>query len=612
MTARSCRYLGSLVALAVLLGSPAHPADAAKKALHISSSPGMRTDLLEEAGFAVELRPYIPQDLTPWDLVLVQSYDACSHQTADYVKDYLAMGGGVVLGGGTPWAFCGGTDLSYIEDWFGASRYGNAGSPGCVGRVTIDNPVGTSFQVGDIVARCDVWGCAAISSLSPDATQLAKWSCTNTTMAFTHESGSGRMHYQAGLGSSSIEESKTLFKAGAQWATTPVLPGVPRYIWNYGCSPTCGGMVVAYWDRRHGYHDLAAGTLPMYDNAYNGNDEVRALDIYPGGTRPSGDFNAVDSLIASFEHARDFWVGLGQLADHNPLGHYPANCVADFMHANMGTTWLYPLSVSDGNTVSFFVENGLRSYAASKGYDFAASWISPSWDQVEREIDLRHPVILHGTIPGLGKHDVVAYGYRENPDGKWVAVHDTWDPNTPNHGWGIASELEPRGDDVIEWWKWDNPGFVIDNMTLFAPSTENTIDTFVWDTFSFLGGDTPLAYDVDPGQGNGVADIVQSPINAAENVLRLHNPDPDLVAVEAGVSVSEIMCIKFDYLFAEDGKISVMLDDVPVCSLLCPEHGPVYVDNLALTNPNAVPEPATVALLAAGGLSILGLRRHAR
>ena len=119
---------------------------------------------LTQEGFLITRSETIPEYLDEYDLVIVGSYSAAYRTTADYIKNYVASGGGVMITGGVPAFFPytyiphstnqGYYDIGYISDWFGASRYANTGN--CYARITLNNPLGTDLQEGNILCYSNV------------------------------------------------------------------------------------------------------------------------------------------------------------------------------------------------------------------------------------------------------------------------------------------------------------------------------------------------------------------------------------------------------------------------------------------------------------------------
>ena len=472
----------------------------------------------------------------------------------------------------------------------------------------------------------------------------------NTLWFFSWTDGRYEQYTKSGTYLGSVSGMSRIY--GAEFAVPEparkVIEGVPDYRWNYGCAPTSGGMVVGYWSKRPGYAGLAPGTMPDFDNGDSGSDEMRQVDAN-GGHRTRSDFNVVDNVIASYEHVYDYWVGLNQFADNLHFPRHDPNCVADCMWSNQVVNLC-----RDGGTAPWEESTGLRNYARRTGYSFDSGWTAwpfCSFELVKTQVDLGHPVLIDGFLanqPGAG-HTIVAYGYRDGPgDDDWIAVRDTWQ-NALGNGYGIVAEIDAEG---REWWKWANPGFGVIGVTTFAPHVENAVEKFLADTFDrFAGLSEALGYIVDVGAGNGTAEIVSSPTDPTDSVLRLLNPDPDLVAIERSVPTSQAMDIEFEYLFGAEAKLLVKLDTTTIGTLLCPSSGPgsvgsgtfghfdvtvvlsdfgldpnaphqlrleltsagdplVYLDDLLVSNPNAVPEPAAISLVSLVGMLLVVRRKR--
>lgn len=139
------------------------------------------TDIFERNGYLVTDSYYIPAEMSIYDVVYITNYRACYQETANYVKNYLKSGGGVVLVSGSPCYFsystssssnvCS-TNMAGIAEWFGASRYDNRGG---YAHVAVNNPLGTSLMAGDLLHYSSSPWAAAVFSLNPNSTVLATW-----------------------------------------------------------------------------------------------------------------------------------------------------------------------------------------------------------------------------------------------------------------------------------------------------------------------------------------------------------------------------------------------------------------------------------------------------
>jgi len=244
----------------------------------------------------------IPENMEEYDLVIVNTYTAPWQGTADYMKNYIANGGGAVILGGVPAMFPypyphgyttqGYYNISYISDWFGSSRYANTGG---TARITMDNPLGTTYYSGDILISGVGYASAAVTNLHPDDTQiLARWD-TGPVFAFTHTYGNGRVFYLAGSGYPAIDE---LYLAGVLWAANVPLnippiadpngpyttdEGTPITFDASGSSDLDGGdsIVLYEWDLDNdGEFDDATGVNPIatWNDDYSGTVTLRVTD----------------------------------------------------------------------------------------------------------------------------------------------------------------------------------------------------------------------------------------------------------------------------------------------------------------------------------------------
>jgi hypothetical protein len=169
---------------------------------------------LRQYGFDVDFTADIPQDLSNYDLVVVQAFWAVEPRHVQLFRSYINNGGGVVILNGVPCYFSvyckdcwpyragdyptgpGGTDLTKFQDWFGAAQYVNTGG---TARLTVDNPFGTALTSGTVVRYDEGFSAAAVTGLSNDSTVLARWDNGGFVFAYTHEYGQGRLYYQAHL-----------------------------------------------------------------------------------------------------------------------------------------------------------------------------------------------------------------------------------------------------------------------------------------------------------------------------------------------------------------------------------------------------------------------------
>jgi len=159
--------------------------------------------ILENYGFKVEFVGDIPDNLDPYSVIVITAYWSIEPRHEPVIRDYLSRGGGLVLISGTPtyficfckdlWTYkCGGTNLTAILDWFGASSYINTGGDA---KVIINNPFGTSLKEGDIIKKGASFSSASVSELQPETEVIAEWE-NGYVFSFRYNN-IGRVYYQA-------------------------------------------------------------------------------------------------------------------------------------------------------------------------------------------------------------------------------------------------------------------------------------------------------------------------------------------------------------------------------------------------------------------------------
>jgi hypothetical protein len=170
--------------------------------------------ILGQAGFKVNFAGDIPQNLSGYNLVVVEAYYAAEPRHNALFRDYLSNGGGVVILAGVPcyfsvyckdmWPYSlGGMDLTSLQDWFGCRYYVNTGG---TARVTVNKPFGTTILNGTTLVASQGYSNAAVSTPSNSTQVIALWDAMSPLMpdlpppenifAFTHEYGEGRVYYQ--------------------------------------------------------------------------------------------------------------------------------------------------------------------------------------------------------------------------------------------------------------------------------------------------------------------------------------------------------------------------------------------------------------------------------
>jgi hypothetical protein len=135
-----------------------------------------------------------------FDLVVLSACYAIEPKHIQPTREYISNGGGILLLKGAPcffpeynkdhWTT---TDLSLIEDWFGARCYVNTRGDAIV---AMDNPFGTTLANGTTLIEDVGPSAAAITQINETAEIVAEWE-TGETCAFAYEFGRGRVYYQA-------------------------------------------------------------------------------------------------------------------------------------------------------------------------------------------------------------------------------------------------------------------------------------------------------------------------------------------------------------------------------------------------------------------------------
>jgi len=158
------------------------------------------SSVLEQYGFNVTFAGDIPPTLNGYDLVVLEAYWACEPKYAQIIQNYVYSGGGVVLLSGTPCFFVyysktvyTGTDLSSIQEWFGAQTYVNTGG---YATAAIDHPGRSSFTIGNTVGFFPGDSAAGASNPSSDTVVWATWNAGGI-FSFVHMYGKGQVYFQA-------------------------------------------------------------------------------------------------------------------------------------------------------------------------------------------------------------------------------------------------------------------------------------------------------------------------------------------------------------------------------------------------------------------------------
>lgn len=251
---------------------------------------------------------------------------------------------------------------------------------------------------------------------------------------------------------------KAASAAAAPSATAVIIPEMPAYIWSFGCSPTVGAMMAAWYDN-NGYPNI-------YDGPANGGsaplNNLGWGTVIIGGIQEnlcplSASRNGLDGRT-SRGHVDDYYTKYQSSASdpyliNNWTEHTPPDCAADFMGTSQskfnnvdGSTIFYyyvdnsPYAGENSGDGSlglelFFESTGVRVVRRFNqyisGYNNRSAGFT--FDQYKAEIDAGRPVMIQ--VQG---HSMAGYGY--DPVGNLVYVRNTWDLSDHTFPWGGTYE----------------------------------------------------------------------------------------------------------------------------------------------------------------------------
>lgn len=256
------------------------------------------TKALNYANLDIEYAGDIPSSLTEYDLILIHAWFAAEPHHVSIIRDYIKDGGGVVIMSSVPCYFStyckdnwpyrvDGTDLTSIQDWFGAKNYWSTGGSASI---VVDRPFDTPLSYDDVVFSVGGDSNAFVYSLSTNSEIIAKWntdyvhcspffgfpsSSNEKIFAFTHEYGKGRVYYQAHF---EMDTDEDIFVNSVSVEIDPKLDLQPTEgisqttIQGSGFAPNSG--IIVTWNEIHMY------TIP-----------------YPLTTDGYGNFTAMVSVI---------------------------------------------------------------------------------------------------------------------------------------------------------------------------------------------------------------------------------------------------------------------------------------------------------------------------
>lgn len=390
--------------------------------------------------------------------------------------------------------------------------------------------------------------------------------------------------------------------SGVASAGSKILGNSCDYDWWYGCSPTSAGMIMGHYDR-NGY---GGGT---YNALITGG--VAESDTFPAGTY------IANTNIASSGQIADYW------GDPDPLGSGRTlpddwDSIADYMRTsqgdrdNGGTSFYYWGSGNKYYWSGADAEDGMRglvTYIQYRGYDVdgntgAFTQLTDNEDpdgftfaEFKAEIDADRPVILHVT-----GHSMFGYGYDDT--GSTVYLHDTWNAGQKSMTWGGSySTLDMWGVSVFHL---DTGTADLDGVAGGSAHVEFDDGGFSGDTSGLPAGSTALpdawgVHEFDDG-GDGWA------------TLKFHYADAD---VPAGYSETDLRAYWWDTDEWSFDGVGTFYSGAPQGGL--GDYGVDTIGNLVWINVNhgsewavaAVPEPASLSLMALGALLLIRRRRRA-
>lgn len=276
-----------------------------------------------------------------------------------------------------------------------------------------------------------------------------------------------------------------------------VLLKVPSYRWSFGCAPTAGAMVVAYYDRS-GYPQLYTGPTnggkaPM-GKKDDAPDEDGGQELwggqFPGDVPPeapsfhqnwecpiSATCNGIDGN-QNIGHVDDYykyvWAQVDPLTNQDPNAHHKWDCLADFMGTSMWDKPLYNVhNLSDGDTYVVFKNLAQFKLTAQEAINVSETELKPNqlaglirfleyrklevdyentytqwidegnngftYEQFKIEINNGRPVLM-GDLGN--KHAFLAIGWREGGGKNYFAYNLSRSNDSYEAEWGVAFKTE--------------------------------------------------------------------------------------------------------------------------------------------------------------------------
>ena len=312
---------------------------------------------LIDEGFEVEQIEVIPENMEQYDLVIIHSNYAAHQISAEYMKSYIANGGGTVIFGGLPthFTYFSGPhgpasqttyNLAGISEWFGTPQYRNVG--GYV-HITEDNPLGSDLPIDEQIGGYCPGACAAVSNLHGDDTQiLATWS-NGYVAAFTHNYLDGRVFYYA----ASYHE---LLTVGALWAANIVNENNDKPIAD-----------------ANGPYNVNEGSWIFLDGS-SSYDPDGTITLYEWDLDNDGQYDDASGVThnAKFENDGTFTIGLKVTDNEGEVGFNVSTVIVNNVAPTVGAE-CFSNAVNEGDPVSFlgdFTDPGKLSETYTIEWDF--------------------------------------------------------------------------------------------------------------------------------------------------------------------------------------------------------------------------------------------------
>lgn len=402
------------------------------------------------------------------------------------------------------------------------------------------------------------------------------------------------------------------------------LAGVPEYEWLRGCAPTSGAMMIGYW-AKNGYPNLWDGTPPTSNDINNDSDPVNVV----------------------IEHIGDLMKTSTDAEGGTPVPNIPPALV----------------KYAKDKDAAYKFKAGTKYASWDRILHGDSWWEGFSFEYLQKEVNAVRPMSVglrfKDPLNPLGPfvdHTVVAYGYQDNPgtNNDWIALMDTWVDGASTGGYEIPNKVEGG----IEWWKWvtntDLDYYIYGGHWLIPAVKQHAVWGLLESSFS-----SATVFEEQfkvASTAAGGASLVTLAGEPKASVLRLvaegaaGTDDTLLTALVAGAPKVDI---SFDYAFETPGRLQVLLQGILIgeivesaglgvvdeladfssffreivlsdygldpdgvysleLRLLAGSSHIAYLDSLQVVDPDAVfvPEPATLSLLALGGLAVLRRRRR--